>query len=135
MAVGLKTGGRQPGTTNKASVAGRDLALVWGPDAVRGLATLAGLVRNPDGTPAPGASQSDSVRLAAMIDLANRAYGKPHQIADPAAANEPMRGVMLLAVLGANGQIVPFNPAKEFNTQIEDGADDFDDVIEGTVDA
>jgi hypothetical protein len=124
------------GIPNKSSVTGRDLALRWGPDAVYGLATLAGLVRNPDGTPAPGASQSDGVRLGAMVELTNRAYGKPHQIVAGDEAGGPIRHTMVIAVVGPDGKLIPFDPAKKFNVDIADGADDFDgDVIEGTIDA
>lgn len=110
------------GKPNKASVAGRDLALLWGPEAVRGIAVLAGIVRNPDGTPIPG-SESDQVRLNAMVELVNRAYGKPHQVIVGDEEGGPIRHAMNLVFVAPDGRRVPFAP---MTSQIEDDGDVID---------
>ena len=62
-----KTGGRQKGTPNKVTVAIREAALEYGPDAIAELARLM-----HDG-------QTDHVRIAACREILDRAYGKARQ--------------------------------------------------------
>jgi hypothetical protein len=73
-----KTGGRQKGTANKATLEVRDLAKQYGPAAVVELARLAGLVKDTAGKPV-GQSKSDQVRVAAIGMLLDRGYGKAPQ--------------------------------------------------------
>lgn len=98
------------GKPNKSSLMGRDLALLWGPDAIREMAALAGLVRNPDGTPAPGRSESDQVRLNALTELVNRAYGKPLNVVAGDEEGGPVRHAMNLVFVAPDGRRVPFVP-------------------------
>lgn len=86
-----KTGGRKPGTPNKAHVGGRELAEKWGPAAVQKIAQLAGLVEvrtivpNDQGdgeierVTYPGMAASEAVRMTALQTIVDRAYGKPTQ--------------------------------------------------------
>lgn len=62
-----KTGGRQKGTPNKISVAIREAALEYGPEAI---AELARLIHD---------GQTDHVRIAACREILDRAYGKARQ--------------------------------------------------------
>ena len=68
---GERRGGRQRGTPNKATAEVRELALEYGPAAVKELATLAGLM--PDGV---GKAQSEPARVSACNAIIERAYGK-----------------------------------------------------------
>ena len=62
-----KTGGRRKGTPNKVTVAIREAALAFGPDAIAELARLM-----HDG-------QTEHVRIAACREILDRAYGKARQ--------------------------------------------------------
>lgn len=72
MAKGKKTGGRVPGTPNKATSDIKALARVYGPAAVRKLAEMAGLTRK-----AP--AEAEAVRATCLRDILDRGYGKPSQ--------------------------------------------------------
>ena len=63
-ADGNKTGGRQKGTPNKATAEVRDLALEYGPDAIRELARLS------------KEAASETARISAIGMLLDRGYGK-----------------------------------------------------------
>ena len=93
MPKGRKTGGRQKGTPNKASTLGRELAQEWGPDALRKLAALAGLLRDPEGHPI-GMAESEAVQQAACVQIVDRAYGKPTQPLSGDDEDNPIRHVM-----------------------------------------
>lgn len=69
-----KTGGRQKGTPNKATADVKALAGKWGPAVIDRLATLAGLKPNE-----AGKAESEQAQVAALRELADRAYGKPKQ--------------------------------------------------------
>jgi len=73
-----KTGGRQAGTPNKATAEVRSLAQLYGPDAIRKAAELAGLVKDEQGH-AIGQAESEQARLAAISIILDRAYGKAPQ--------------------------------------------------------
>lgn len=106
MANPPRSPGRPKGVPNRASVAGRDLAMQWGPDAMREQARLAGLLRAPDGTPVPG-SESDVVRLNACQYILDRAYGKATQ---PIAGDDdmdPLRTVMRIEFVGEEPKSEP----------------------------
>ena len=93
MALRPQGGGRQKGTPNKASVAGRDIAAQWGPDAIRQLATLAGLVKDPEGNPI-GRSANDTVVMNSCATLIERAFGKVAQPIVGDDNDDPIRTVM-----------------------------------------
>lgn len=73
MAVGRKTGGRQPGSLNVATREIKALAQQFGPTVIGKLAQMSGLV---EGHPA---ADSETARIAAMKELLDRGYGKPAQ--------------------------------------------------------
>ena len=61
-------GGRQPGSTNKTTLEGRQIALNFADEAMQ---TAVDIMRD--------ASAPPTTRLAAAIDIMNRAWGKPTQ--------------------------------------------------------
>ena len=63
-----KVGGRQPGSTNKTTLEGRQIALNFADEAMQ---TAVDIMRD--------ASAPPTTRLAAAIDIMNRAWGKPTQ--------------------------------------------------------
>src|SRR6202158_1828433 len=67
---GKRRGGRQAGTPNKATADVKALAQSYGPEAVKELARLA---LN---------AQSEQARVAAIKEILDRAYGKPHITAE-----------------------------------------------------
>jgi hypothetical protein len=71
--------GSRKGIPNRATTAGRDLALLWGPDAMRKLAALAGLIRDPDGN-VIGMAENETVQMNSCLAIVNRAYGMPTQL-------------------------------------------------------
>jgi hypothetical protein len=72
MAKGIKTGGRKPGTPNKATAEVRSVAQQYAPAAIEELARLS------------TGAESEAARVAASKELLDRAYGKAAQ---PVAAN------------------------------------------------
>lgn len=75
MAKGRKTGGRIAGVSlNKGTAEIKALAQQYGPDILKRLARLAGLLEPKE----PG-SQSDITQLGAMRELLDRGYGKAAQ--------------------------------------------------------
>lgn len=73
-----KTGGRQKGTPNKTTVSGREIALQWGPAALKRLAHLGGLIMDDEGKPI-GMARTESVVAQACAQITDRAYGKATQ--------------------------------------------------------
>jgi len=67
--------GRPKGAVNKATADIKALAGVYGPDAVKALAGLAGLSRDDKHPKA----ESEAARVAALKELLDRAYGKAAQ--------------------------------------------------------
>lgn len=78
MAAGRKTGGRKPGSVNKATAEVKSLAQKYGPSAVEKLAKLAGLTKEP-------AAQSEQAQVAAVKELLDRGYGKATQFLEHSA--------------------------------------------------
>ena len=64
---GVRFGGRQKGTPNKATAEIKDIARKYGPDAITRLAYL--MTR----------AESEQAQVAACKELLDRAYGKPAQ--------------------------------------------------------
>ena len=64
MAIGTKTGGRQKGTPNKATVEVRALAQEYGPGALKELHRLS------------QEAQSEAARVSACNAILERAYGR-----------------------------------------------------------
>lgn len=79
--TGFKHGGCRPGagrpagSVNRTTAEIRELASAWGPQAIAKAASLAGLVLDEAGRPI-GEAASESVQLAALGLLLDRAYGK-----------------------------------------------------------
>lgn len=67
MAAGVKTGGRQAGTPNKATAEVKALAQKHAPAALKELARLA------------TKAESEAARVAAIKELLDRGYGKAAQ--------------------------------------------------------
>ena len=73
--TGAKTGGRMPGSLNRATAEIRALASVHGADAIAELAKLAGIAKDEAGGPIAGA-QTDQARIGALGMLLDRGYGR-----------------------------------------------------------
>ena len=71
--------GRKPGTPNKVTKDVRALAQQYGPDAILGLAIMAGLAKPLKRLPTIKPAEVEPVRRSAMDSLLDRAYGKPSQ--------------------------------------------------------
>ncbi len=67
MAKGIKTGGRKPGTLNKATADVRALCTAYTAEAVRELYRLA------------TKAESEQARVAAIKELLDRGFGRPAQ--------------------------------------------------------
>jgi hypothetical protein len=67
--------GRKPGVPNKVTTEIKSIAQQWGPDAIKALAELAGLVADKP----QAIAQSEQARIAALGMIMDRAYGKPSQ--------------------------------------------------------
>jgi hypothetical protein len=70
---GERRGGRKPGVPNKATRDVKALAQEYSPQAIEGLAGLAGLIK---GVPP---AQSEQARVAALKELLDRGHGRPPQ--------------------------------------------------------
>jgi hypothetical protein len=93
------------GIPNKSSLMGRELAAEWGPDAIRKLATLAGLVKDAAGNPV-GAAQSEEVQRSSCVTLIERAYGKaPQPLVGGEEDDEPIRQVLRVEFVNAPPKI------------------------------
>jgi hypothetical protein len=67
--------GRKRGSRNKATAEIRALALDYGPEMLKELARLAGVIKNDDGKAVAG-TQIEATRISALGMLMDRAYGK-----------------------------------------------------------
>ena len=81
MATGRKTGGRKPGSVNKATAEIKGLAQQYGPAAIEKLAEMAGLLQHKDAKPA----ESEQARVTAVKELLDRGYGKATQFLEHSA--------------------------------------------------
>ena len=72
-------GGSRKGRPNKASGEVRALAQQYGPDAILGLAIMAGIAKPLTRLPTIKPAQTEPVQRGAMDSLLDRAYGKPSQ--------------------------------------------------------
>lgn len=72
-------GGSRKGIPNKASGDVRRLAQQYGPDAILGLAILAGVAKPIKRLPNIKPAETEPVKRGAMDSLLDRAYGKPSQ--------------------------------------------------------
>jgi hypothetical protein len=75
MALGRKTGGRRPGSPNKATAEVKELALKHGPEAIE---VAARLMRG---------AESETARLAAANIILDRAYGRAPQAVEMSGPN------------------------------------------------
>lgn len=75
---GERRAGRAVGTRNKTTLAVKELAQQYGPDAILKLAKLAGLVKDSKGH-LVGQAQSEKAQVTAIGMLLDRAYGKAVQ--------------------------------------------------------
>jgi len=70
MAAGIKTGGRQKGTPNKATADVKQAAQQYTAEAIEALATI---MRDSD---------SDAAKVAAIKEILDRGHGKSKQVVD-----------------------------------------------------
>lgn len=70
--------GRKPGSVNRTTAEVREIAQKYGPDAIEEAARLAGLVRDETGNQV-GAATTERARIAALMIVLDRAYGRPMQ--------------------------------------------------------
>jgi hypothetical protein len=99
---GERRGGRQKGTPNKATAEVRDLALEYGPAAIRELARLS------------EHAQSEAARVQACNAIIERAYGKSApgrpivlELPDTSTADGVSRAVAAVIQSAAGGHISP----------------------------
>ena len=71
--------GRPKGVPNKVTRDIRALAQVYAPDALLGLAIMAGIAKPVKRLPTIKPAETEPVRRGCMDDLLDRAYGKPSQ--------------------------------------------------------
>jgi hypothetical protein len=92
---GKRRGGRQAGAPNKATADVKALAQSYAPEAVKQLARLA---LN---------AQSEQARVAAIKEILDRAYGKPHTTAEVNIPRDvqDLSTADLLRVLAAYGVV------------------------------
>jgi hypothetical protein len=102
MAQGSKSGGRQKGSVNKATAEVRNLALEYGPAAVKELARLA---EN---------AQSEAARVQACNGIIERAYGKAVpgrsivlELPDTSTVEGVTKAIAAVVQSAASGQITP----------------------------
>ena len=74
MPKGIKYGGRQKGTPNKANAELKAAAQEYGAACIAKLAELAGLVNNGQGK-----ASSEQAQVSAITGILDRGYGKPSQ--------------------------------------------------------
>ncbi len=106
MATGVKTGGRQKGTPNKATAEVRALAQEYGPDALKELKRLF------------KEAQSEAARVSACNAILERAYGRspasvPIEIDLPKTetAEDVSKAVSAIIQTTAEGKISPAEAA------------------------
>ncbi len=91
MAKGQKTGGRTAGTPNKATAEVKAIAQKYGPDAIKRLAELGGLIEGVAG------AESEAAQVSACNTILDRAYGKASQPIDGDGEGGP---VLLQVITG-----------------------------------
>ena len=101
--------GRKPGSPNRATAEVRDLALEYGPAAVKELARLGGLVDEGEGK-----AQSEGARVQACNALIERAYGKALpgrciqiDLPDTSTVEGVTKAVASIVQAAASGNITP----------------------------
>ena len=99
---GNKSGGRQKGTPNKATAEVRDLALDYGPEAVKELGRLA------------QEAKSETARISACNSILERAYGRPStgrpiviDLPDTSTADGITQAIAAIIQSAACGELTP----------------------------
>lgn len=85
--------GRKPGSLNKTTKDVRALAQKYGPDAILGLAILAGIEKPQKRLPTIKAATNETAQGMAMDKLLDRAYGKATQPLEH-SVNESVEGLL-----------------------------------------
>jgi hypothetical protein len=88
--------GRKPGVPNKLTRDVRELAQQYGPDAVYGLAIIAGLAEPSERFPGIRLAETESVQKGAMETLLDRAYGKASQPLEHGAEGMVAMGLIMI---------------------------------------
>ena len=86
-------GGSRKGRPNKATADVRRLAQQYGPDAILGLAIMAGIAKPVKRLDTIKPAETEPVKRGAMSDLLDRAYGKATQPLEH-SVNESMEGLL-----------------------------------------
>lgn len=86
-------GGSRKGVPNKVTADIRALAQQYGPDALLGLAIMAGVTRPVEHLPNIKVATTDPAQKGAMDSLLDRAYGKATQPLEH-SVNESMEGLL-----------------------------------------
>lgn len=91
---GERRGGRKAGVPNKATGEVRDLARIYGPDAIKAAAKLAGLVLDKETRAPDGMAISEQARIAALGMILDRAYGRATQVLAGPDGDGPIKHVL-----------------------------------------
>ena len=76
---GKKTGGRARGVPNKATAEIKNVARIYGPNAVKALAIMSGLAKADKSLPDVRLAESEQARVGAIKEILDRGYGKAAQ--------------------------------------------------------
>jgi hypothetical protein len=76
---GERRGGRKKGTPNKATAEIKDIARIYGPNAVQALAIMSGLAKADKSLPDVRLAESEQARVGAIKEILDRGYGKAAQ--------------------------------------------------------
>lgn len=92
---GERRGGRTKGVPNKATLEVKEMARAYGPDAIKELAKLAGLIEGE------GKAESEPARIAALNGILDRGYGKPAQAVTGADGDGPIKHSVEVTFVGS----------------------------------
>ena len=102
--------GRKPGVPNKIHTDVKKLAQSYGPDAIRKLAEMGGLI------PGVAPARPNSTQAYALDKLLDRAYGKAHQAHSFEGEDGELLGVVMIPMKRAAGMAdhaAPDNPSND----------------------
>ena len=92
---GTRVRGRQKGTPNKAGRELREMARKYGPQAIREMAKLAGLIEGEK------SAETEQVRKAALDSVLDRGYGKAAQAVTGEGGEGPVAATIEVRFVGA----------------------------------
>ncbi len=95
-----RTGGRKPGTPNKATADVKALASVHAPEAIRVLVSIMN-----------STASSDTARVAAARDLLDRAFGRAHQRTEVTGKDGEPFAALVQEIDGVSMQLLKMTPS------------------------